>query len=91
MVAMPVRRFAAALGNPLTVYHCPQKATGTRLYQHGSGWGFRGYGSAQTTFAIECAIDDLRVLLDIGAFEIVQEHDPAGRLDRIGLERSPGC
>jgi len=32
--------------------------------------GFRGYGSAQTTFAIECAIDDLARLLDIGAFEI---------------------
>jgi putative selenate reductase molybdopterin-binding subunit len=32
--------------------------------------GFRGYGATQTTFAIECAIDDLAKLLGMSPFEI---------------------
>ncbi len=32
--------------------------------------GFRGYGASQSTFAIECAIDDLAKKLGIGSFEI---------------------
>src|SRR5499433_865362 len=32
--------------------------------------GFRGYGSSQTTYAIECAMDELARLLDIAPFEI---------------------
>ncbi len=34
------------------------------------GGGFRGYGSSQTTFAIECAIDELARLLGMDPFEI---------------------
>ena len=34
------------------------------------GGGFRGYGATQTTFAIECAIDDLARLLGIDPFAI---------------------
>jgi putative selenate reductase molybdopterin-binding subunit len=34
------------------------------------GGGFRGYGSSQTTFAIECAIDDLAKKLGLDPFEI---------------------
>ncbi len=34
------------------------------------GGGFRGYGASQTTFAIECAIDELARLLGIDPFEI---------------------
>jgi CO/xanthine dehydrogenase Mo-binding subunit len=63
---------AAALGNPLTVYRCPnKKADGYAVYTNMvPAGGFRGYGSSQTTFAIECAIDDLAHLLGISPFEI---------------------
>ncbi|EFH85813.1 molybdopterin-dependent oxidoreductase [Ktedonobacter racemifer] len=63
---------AAALGNPLTVYRCAnKKADGYAVYTNMvPAGGFRGYGSSQTTFAIECAIDDLAQLLGISAFEI---------------------
>jgi CO/xanthine dehydrogenase Mo-binding subunit/aerobic-type carbon monoxide dehydrogenase small subunit (CoxS/CutS family) len=52
---------AAALGSPLTAYRCPnKKADGYAVYTNMvPAGGFRGYGSSQTTFAIECAIDDL--------------------------------
>lgn len=63
---------AAALGNPLGVYRCPnKKAVGYAVYTNMvPAGGFRGYGSAQTTFAMECAMDDLARLLGINAFEI---------------------
>ncbi len=52
---------ASSLGAPLTVYRCPnKKAVGYAVYTNMvPGGGFRGYGSSQTAFAIECAIDDL--------------------------------
>jgi CO/xanthine dehydrogenase Mo-binding subunit/aerobic-type carbon monoxide dehydrogenase small subunit (CoxS/CutS family) len=63
---------AAALGNPLTMYRCPnKKADGYAVYTNMvPAGGFRGYGSSQTTFAIECAIDDLARLLGMDAGEI---------------------
>lgn len=63
---------AAALGNPLTAYRCAnKKADGYTVYTNMvPGGGFRGYGSSQTTFAIECAIDDLARLLGIDPFTI---------------------
>src|SRR6476661_10693063 len=63
---------AAALGSPIAAYRCPnKKADGYAVYTNmvPSG-GFRGYGASQTTFAIECAVDDLARLLDMGSFEI---------------------
>ena len=62
----------AALGNPLTVYRCAnKKADGYAVYTNMiPAGGFRGYGSSQSTFAIECAIDDLAQLLGMGSFEI---------------------
>jgi putative selenate reductase molybdopterin-binding subunit len=52
---------AAALGSPMSVYRCAnKKAEGYAVYTNMvPGGGFRGYGSSQTTFAIECAMDDL--------------------------------
>jgi putative selenate reductase molybdopterin-binding subunit len=52
--------------------------------------GFRGYGATQTTFALECAIDDLAKLLGISPFEIrrinkVRETD---RIESIWKEPS---
>ncbi len=63
---------AASLGNPMTVYRCAnKKAVGYAVYTNMvPGGGFRGYGASQTTFAIECAIDELGRLLGLDPFEI---------------------
>src|SRR3954453_14825674 len=63
---------AASLGSPLTAYRCAnKKADGYAVYTNMvPAGGFRGYGSSQTTFAIECAIDDLARLLGIDALAI---------------------
>ena len=63
---------AAALSSPLATYRCPnKKADGYAVYTNMvPAGGFRGYGASQSTFAIECAIDDLAKKLGIGAFEI---------------------
>jgi putative selenate reductase molybdopterin-binding subunit len=61
-----------ALGSPLSSYRCAnKKAVGYAVYTNQvPGGGFRGYGSSQTTFAIESAIDDFARLLGIDPFEI---------------------
>jgi CO/xanthine dehydrogenase Mo-binding subunit len=63
---------AAALGSPMTAYRCDNKrAEGYAVYTNMvPGGGFRGYGASQTTFAIECAIDDLARLLNLDPFTI---------------------
>ena len=63
---------AAALGSPIAAYRCPnKKADGYAVYTNMvPAGGFRGYGATQTTFAIECAIDDLAKLLGMNPFEI---------------------
>jgi putative selenate reductase molybdopterin-binding subunit len=51
----------ASLGSPMSAYRCTnKKATGYAVYTNVvPGGGFRGYGASQSTFAIECAIDEL--------------------------------
>lgn len=63
---------AAALGSPLAAYRCDnKKADGYAVYTNMvPGGGFRGYGASQTTFAIECAIDELSQQLGLSPFEI---------------------
>ncbi len=63
---------AASLGSPLTMYRCAnKKADGYAVYTNMvPGGGFRGYGASQSTFAIECAMDDLARLLGMNPFEI---------------------
>ncbi len=63
---------AAALGSPIAAYRCVnKKADGYAVYTNMvPGGGFRGYGASQTTFAIECAMDDLANLLGMDPFEI---------------------
>jgi CO/xanthine dehydrogenase Mo-binding subunit/aerobic-type carbon monoxide dehydrogenase small subunit (CoxS/CutS family) len=63
---------AAALAGPLAAYRCPnKKADGYAVYTNMlPGGGFRGYGSSQTTFSIECAVDDLAKKLELDPFEI---------------------
>jgi CO/xanthine dehydrogenase Mo-binding subunit len=63
---------AAALAGPLAAYRCPnKKADGYAVYTNLlPAGGFRGYGSSQTTFAIESAIDDLAKKLGLDPFEL---------------------
>ena len=63
---------AAALGSPIAAYRCVnKKADGYAVYTNMvPAGGFRGYGASQTTFAIECAMDDLAKLLGKSPFEI---------------------
>jgi CO/xanthine dehydrogenase Mo-binding subunit len=63
---------AASLGSPLTAYRCAnKKADGYAVYTNMvPAGGFRGYGSSQTAFAIECAIDDLARLIGMDPFTI---------------------
>lgn len=83
---------AAALGSPLTMYRCAnKKADGYTVYTNMvPGGGFRGYGSSQSTFAIECAIDDLAQLLDMGSFEIRRKNmiRPGDWIESIWKETS---
>jgi len=63
---------AASLASPLTVYRCANKrAEGYAVYTNMvPGGGFRGYGASQTTFAIECAVEDLAKKLGIDSWAI---------------------
>ena len=82
---------AAALGSPIAAYRClNKKADGYAVYTNMvPAGGFRGYGASQTTFAIECAIDDLARMLGVSPFEIRRKNKiHAHRSHRIDLERS---
>ena len=58
---------AAAMSSPIAAYRCDnKKGVGYAVYTNMvPGGGFRGYGASQTTFAIECAIDELALKLGI--------------------------
>jgi putative selenate reductase molybdopterin-binding subunit len=62
----------AALGSPVAAYRCAnKKADGYAVYTNMvPAGGFRGYGASQSTFAIECAIDDLARLIGMDPFAI---------------------
>jgi CO/xanthine dehydrogenase Mo-binding subunit len=63
---------AAALASPLVIYRCAnKKADGFAVYTNlVPGGGFRGYGASQSTFAIECAMDELAIKLDLDPFAL---------------------
>src|ERR1700738_386262 len=67
---------ASALGSPLSAYRCAnKKADGFAVYTNVvPGGGFRGYGASQSTFAIECAIDELGELLGMDPFAIRRQN-----------------
>ena len=77
---------AASLGSPIAAYRCPnKKADGYAVYTNMvPAGGFRGYGATQSTFAIECAIDDLAKLLGLNPFEI-RRINKVRETDRIEL------
>src|SRR5262249_7542917 len=63
---------AAAMASPPSAYRCAnKKGIGHVVYTNMiPGGGFRGYGASQTTFAVECAMDELARLLKIDPVEI---------------------
>ena len=71
-------------GSPIAAYRCVnKKADGYAVYTNMvPAGGFRGYGASQSTFAIECAMDELARLLGIDPFEI-------RRLNRSGRPTDP--
>lgn len=75
---------AAALGSPIAAYRCPnKKAVGYAVYTNMvPAGGFRGYGASQTTFAIECAIDDLARMLGVDPFQM-RRKNKISETDRI--------
>ncbi|MGF7160647.1 CO/xanthine dehydrogenase Mo-binding subunit/aerobic-type carbon monoxide dehydrogenase small subunit (CoxS/CutS family) [Rhodoligotrophos appendicifer] len=83
---------AAALGSPLTAYRCDnKKASGYAVYTNVvPGGGFRGYGASQTTYAVECAMDELAELLGIDPFEIRRKNmvRPGDPIESIWKEPS---
>jgi putative selenate reductase molybdopterin-binding subunit len=62
----------SGMSGPWALYKCPnKKGDGYAVYTNTQcGGGFRGYGSTQTTFAIESAMDELARMLDIDPIAI---------------------
>jgi CO/xanthine dehydrogenase Mo-binding subunit/aerobic-type carbon monoxide dehydrogenase small subunit (CoxS/CutS family) len=83
---------AAAMGSPIAAYRCDnKKGAGFAVYTNMvPGGGFRGYGASQTTFAIECAIDELARLLDIDPIEMRRRNvvRPGDNIESIWKEPS---
>ena len=63
---------AAALASPMSLYRCAnKKAEGFAVYTNMiPAGGFRGYGASQSTFAIECAMDELALELGVDPFAL---------------------
>jgi putative selenate reductase molybdopterin-binding subunit len=81
---------AAAMASPIAAYRCDnKKGIGQVVYTNMTpGGGFRGYGASQTTFAMECAIDDLARLLKIDPMEIRRKNvvKPGDNIESIWKE-----
>ena len=82
----------AAMGAPLAAYRCDnKKGVGHAVYTNMiPGGGFRGYGASQTTFAIECALDELAGLLGIDPFTMRRKNvvKPGDNIESIWKEPS---
>ena len=63
---------ANGMSGPWALYKCPnKKGDGYSVYTNLTpGGGFRGYGTGQTTFAIESAIDELAGILAMDPIEL---------------------
>ena len=81
---------ANGMSGPWALYKCPnKKGDGYAVYTNlQCGGGFRGYGTSQTTFAIESAIDELAHMLGIDPIEF-RRKNIVGPYDNIesALER----
>lgn len=83
---------ANGMSGPFAIYRCAnKKGDGYSVYTNTPcGGGFRGYGSTQTTFAVECAMDELARTLGIDPIEmrrknVVRRNEP---LESIWKESS---
>ena len=83
---------AGAMGAPLAAYRCDnKKGVGHAVYTNMvPGGGFRGYGASQTTFAIECAIDELARVLGLDPFAMRRKNvvKPGDNVESIWKEPS---
>lgn len=83
---------AAAMASPIAAYRCEnKKGVGYAVYTNMvPAGGFRGYGASQTTFAIECAIDDLARKLDIDPMAMRRKNvvRPGDNIESIWKEPS---
>ena len=83
---------AAAMGSPIAAYRCDnKKGVGHVIYTNMiPGGGFRGYGASQTTFAMECAIDELAHLLGLSPIEMRRRNlvRPGDNVESIWKEPS---
>jgi putative selenate reductase molybdopterin-binding subunit len=83
---------AAAMASPIAAYRCAnKKGIGHAVYTNMTpAGGFRGYGASQTTFAVECAIDEIARLLDIDPFEMRRRNvvQPGDNVESIWKEPS---
>jgi len=83
---------AAAMGSPIAAYRCDnKKGVGYAVYTNMvPGGGFRGYGASQTTFAVECAIDDLARKLGIDPLAMRRKNvvRPGDNIESIWKEPS---
>jgi putative selenate reductase molybdopterin-binding subunit len=83
---------ANAMSGPWAIYKCPnKKGDGYAVYTNlHCGGGFRGYGTGQTTFAIESALDELADLLKIDPIELRRKNviGPADKMESIWREAS---
>lgn len=82
----------AAMGSPIAAYRCEnKKGAGYAVYTNMvPGGGFRGYGASQTTFAIECAMDEMARLLDIDPIAMRRKNivRPGDNIESIWKEPS---
>ena len=82
----------AAMASPLAAYRCDnKKGVGYAVYTNMvPGGGFRGYGASQTTFAIECAIDELARILGLDPFAMRRKNvvRPGDNVESIWKEPS---
>jgi CO/xanthine dehydrogenase Mo-binding subunit len=78
------------MASPFAAYRCPnKKGVGHVVYTNMiPGGGFRGYGASQTTFAMECAIDELAGLLGIDPIEMRRKNvvRPGDNIESIWKE-----
>jgi CO/xanthine dehydrogenase Mo-binding subunit len=83
---------ANGMSGPWAIYKCPNKrGDGFAVYTNTQcGGGFRGYGSGQTTFAIESALDELARMLAIDPLELRRKNvvGPGDPMESVWREAS---
>ncbi|MDQ2681771.1 MAG: xanthine dehydrogenase family protein molybdopterin-binding subunit, partial [Candidatus Eremiobacteraeota bacterium] len=83
---------ANGMSGPWAIYKCPnKKGDGYAVYTNmHCGGGFRGYGTGQTTFAIESALDELAAMLKIDPIEMRRKNviGPDDNMESVWKESS---